>query len=46
MGSNRRDTVCETYAEQQSRSRNARFRADELNRRVQQCDENGRCTSG
>jgi hypothetical protein len=46
LGSNRRETWCETYAERQARIRGTRERANELNRRVQQCDDNGRCTSG
>ena len=46
LGSNRRETWCETYAEQQDRIRNTRERTDRLNRRIQQCDDNGRCVSG
>lgn len=46
LGSNRRETWCETYAEQQERIRNTRERTDRLNRRIQQCDDNGRCVSG
>jgi hypothetical protein len=46
LGSNRRETWCETYAEREARIRGTRERANELNRRIQQCDDSGRCVSG
>ena len=39
IGSHRKFTVCETYAERMARTKNSREQADELNRRVQQCRE-------
>ncbi len=46
VGSHRKETVCETYGEKMARSRGSRERANELNRRIQQCDADGRCRSG
>jgi hypothetical protein len=46
VGSNMRQSVCETYAERQARVRGSRDRANKLNRRVQQCNESGICVSG
>lgn len=45
-GSHRKETVCETYAERMARQRGSRQRANELNRRIQQCNESGVCVSG
>lgn len=39
VGSHRKLTVCETYAERMARIKGSRQRADELNRRVQTCRE-------
>jgi hypothetical protein len=46
VGSNMRQLVCETYAEQQFRSRGSRDRARELNKRIQVCGDDGVCING
>lgn len=46
VGSNMRQLVCETYAEQQFRTRGSRDRARELNKRIQVCGDNGVCING
>lgn len=46
VGSNMRQSVCETYAERQARIRGSRDDANRLNRRIQQCNEQGVCVSG
>jgi hypothetical protein len=46
IGSNRRELYCETVAERRARSDDSKRRARELDRRVQQCDDSGRCVSG
>ncbi len=46
VGSNMRQSVCETYAERQARIRGSRDHANKLNRRIQQCNEAGVCVSG
>ena len=45
-GSHRKETVCETYAERMARQRGSRDKANELNRRIQQCNAAGVCVSG
>jgi hypothetical protein len=46
IGSNRREIYCESVAERRARSEDSRRKARELDRRVQQCDDSGRCVSG
>jgi hypothetical protein len=46
VGSNMRQLVCETYAEQQFRTRGARDRARNLNKRIQVCNDEGVCING
>ena len=39
VGSHRKFTVCETYAERMARIKGSREQADDLNKRIQQCRE-------